>query len=259
MTEDKKQQNDTPVDTGEIKTEENQNGNSEVVENKEEKKDNKDIKSEDKNDNESKKDNDKKEYKTKRKFNTKRKGGFRKKRKFKKREKPEFEQKILSLRRVTRVVAGGRRFSFSAFVIIGNKQGKVGIGIGKSNDASNSIQKAVTNAKKNLVKIKLTENGSIPYDVQAKFKASEVIIRPIVGKGLAVGGAVRTVLELAGVKEGGGKILSRSKNHINNAQATLKALSPFTEKVEYVEKKFTRKKPFKKRRFIKRTNKKENK
>ena len=187
----------------------------------------------------------------------KRKKAFTKRRREERQQ--EFEQKIISLRRVTRVVAGGRRFSFSAFVIIGNKQGKVGIGIGKSNDASNSIQKAVTNAKKNLVKIKLTENGSIPYDVQAKFKASEVIIRPIVGKGLAVGGAVRTVLELAGVKEGGGKILSRSKNHINNAQATLKALSPFTEKVEYVEKKFTRKKPFKKRRFIKRTNKKENK
>ena len=133
-----------------------------------------------------------------------------KKRNFK-REKPEFEQKILSLRRVTRVMAGGRRFSFSVAMVIGDKKNRVGLGMGKANDVVSAIEKAGRNAKKNMIKVKLTDNGSIPFDLQAKYKASEVVIRPITGKGLAAGGAVRSVLEFAGVKEAGAKILSRSK------------------------------------------------
>ena len=143
------------------------------------------------------------------------------------REKPEFEQKIVSLRRVTRVMAGGRRFSFSAAVVIGDRKGRVGFGLGKAGDTSLAIDKAVRMAKKNLVTLKRTESNSLPYDSQAKYKASEVLLRPVSGKGLAAGGAVRTVLELAGVDEVGGKLLSRSKNNINNAKATLAALRPF--------------------------------
>lgn len=159
------------------------------------------------------------------------KKNFRKRTPFK-REKPEFDQKILSLRRVTRVMAGGRRFSFSVAMVVGDKKGQVGFGMGKSNDTTLAIEKAVRNAKKNMVKVTFTKEGSIPYDVTGKYKSSEIIIRPISGKGLAAGGAVRTVLEFAGAKEAGAKILTRSKNHINNAKATLDALKPFSQKVE---------------------------
>jgi len=143
------------------------------------------------------------------------------------REKPEFDQKIVSLRRVTRVMAGGRRFSFSCAIVIGDRKGRVGFGIGKANDTAAAIDKAVRVAKKNMLSIKRTENNSIPHDSQAKYKASEVLLRPVSGKGLAAGGGVRTVLELAGIDEVGGKLLSRSKNNINNSKATLRALLPF--------------------------------
>jgi len=124
-------------------------------------------------------------------------------------------------------MAGGRRFSFSAAIVIGDKKGRVGFGIGKANDTSLAIDKAVRMAKKNMLTIKRTENNSIPHDSQAKYKASEVLLRPVSGKGLAAGGGVRVVLELAGIDEVGGKLLSRSKNNINNAKATLLALKPF--------------------------------
>ena len=147
-----------------------------------------------------------------------------------KREKPEFEQKIISLRRVTRVTSGGRRFSFSAGVVIGDRLGRVGFGLAKANDTAAAIDKAVRAAKKTMITLKLTETKSIPYDVKSKYKASEVMLRPVSGKGLAAGGAVRTVLELAGVDEVGGKLLTRSKNNINNAKATVQALQVFAVK-----------------------------
>ncbi|PID83243.1 30S ribosomal protein S5 [Candidatus Campbellbacteria bacterium] len=228
----KTEQNDTPKESKEEK----------VVENKEEVK----TTSENENKEEKTKSSDKKDFKGRkpfdknRRFNNKRGGKFR--RPFR-REKPEFEQKILSLRRVTRVMAGGRRFSFSVAVVVGDKKGRVGIGLGKSNDTTMAIDKAVRNAKKNMVRIKLNKDGSIPYDVSAKYKASEVNIRPVKGKGLAAGGAVRTVLEYAGVKEAGAKLLTRSKNHINNAWATIIALEPFSEKVEVSLQKEDRRNP----------------
>jgi len=146
------------------------------------------------------------------------------------REKPEFDQKIVSLRRVTRVMAGGRRFSFSCAIVIGDKKGRVGFGLAKANDTAAAIDKAIRVAKKDMITLKLTENNSIPHDVQTKYKASEVLLRPVSGKGLAAGGGVRTVLELAGVDEVGGKLLSRSKNNINNARATIQALRTFAVK-----------------------------
>lgn len=143
------------------------------------------------------------------------------------RPKPEFDQKIIDIRRVTRVVKGGRRFSFSVSIVIGNKKGSVGVGIGKAGDTALAIEKAIRNAKKNLIKLKLDENNSIPYEVEAKYCSSQVVIRPSKGKGVVAGSSVRTVLELAGISEVSAKILSRSKNKLNNAQVAIKALSAF--------------------------------
>ncbi len=141
------------------------------------------------------------------------------------RTRPEFDQKIISLRRVTRVVAGGRRFSFSVALVAGNRKGMVGVGTGKGGDTALSIEKAFRNAKKNMIAVPLSATGSIPFDSHAKYGASSVMIMPAPGRGLVAGGAMRTVLEFAGVKNVSGKILSRSKNGLNNAQATILALS----------------------------------
>lgn len=140
------------------------------------------------------------------------------------RAKPEFDQKIVSLRRVTRVMAGGRRFSFSVCLVAGNRKGMVGVGQGKALDTPLAIEKALRDAKKNMITINTTNKMSIPHDTQAKFGASVVKIMPAPGKGLLAGSSVRTVLELAGLKEVGAKLLSRSKNSANNAYAALKAL-----------------------------------
>lgn len=143
------------------------------------------------------------------------------------RAKPEFDQKIISLRRVTRVVAGGRRFAFSVSIVAGNKKGMVGVGQGKASDTPLAIEKAFRDARKNMITINTTKNMSIPYDVEAKYSASVVKLMPAKGKGILAGSSVRTVLELAGLKEVGAKILSRSKNSYNNALATIKALKKF--------------------------------
>lgn len=138
--------------------------------------------------------------------------------------KPEFDQKIVSLRRVTRVMAGGRRFSFSVALVAGNRKGQVGVGQGKAADTPLAIEKAFRDAKKNMIKVNTTKDMSIPHDVEAKYAASHVQIRPVRGKGILAGSSVRTVLELAGLKEVGAKLLSRSKNSANNAYAAIKAL-----------------------------------
>ncbi len=140
------------------------------------------------------------------------------------RVRSEFDQKIISIRRVTRVVAGGRRFSFSVAMVIGNKKGKVGVGIGKAGDTQLAIEKAVRAAKKDLIEVTMNRHQNIPHDVQIKLGASEVMIMPAPGKGLVAGSSIRTVLELAGVKDVTAKILSRSKNRLNNARAAIAAL-----------------------------------
>ena len=140
------------------------------------------------------------------------------------RTKPEFEQKIVSLRRVTRVMAGGRRFSFSVCLVAGNKKGMVGVGQGKASDTPLAIEKAFRDARKHMITINTTSNMSIPHDVEAKFNASRVKIMPAPGKGILAGSSVRTVLELAGLKEIGAKLFSRSKNKANNAYVAVKAL-----------------------------------
>lgn len=141
------------------------------------------------------------------------------------RVKPEFDQKIISIRRVTRVVTGGRRFSFSVAVVIGDRKGRVGVGQGKAGDTPIAIDKAVRDARKNMIKVSLTKNATIPHEVDAKYSGSRVLIMRAPGKGILAGSSVRTVLEFAGVKEVSAKIFSRSKNKVNNAQAAIKALS----------------------------------
>ena len=140
------------------------------------------------------------------------------------RYRPEYDQKILAIRRVARVVAGGRRFSFSVAIVAGNRQGKVGVGTGKAGDTSLAIEKAFNNARKNLMTIHLTDNKSIPHQVEAKYASARVAIRPAAGRGLVSGSSVRSVLELAGITDVTTKLLSRTKNPINNARATILAL-----------------------------------
>ncbi|OGF62677.1 30S ribosomal protein S5 [Candidatus Giovannonibacteria bacterium RIFCSPHIGHO2_01_FULL_45_33] len=143
------------------------------------------------------------------------------------RPKSEYEQKLIDLRRVARVVAGGRRFTFRAALVIGNLKGDVGFGLGKAADTSQSIEKALRDAKKHMISVPLTENGSIPHEVSAKYASARVILKPSrVGKekGLVAGGAPRVVLALAGVKNASAKILSHGKNKINNARATMEAI-----------------------------------
>ncbi len=140
------------------------------------------------------------------------------------RPKPEYDHKMVSIRRVARVMAGGRRFSFSVTVVAGNKLGKVGVGLGKASDTSLAIDKALNAAKKEMIQVPMTKSGTITGQADAKFKSAVVIMKPAPGKGLIAGSSVRTVLELAGVKDVNAKILSRSKNKLNNARAAIKAL-----------------------------------
>ncbi len=147
-------------------------------------------------------------------------------------EKPrsEFDQKTLAVRRVTRVVAGGRRFAFSVAIVTGNKKGSVGVGIGKAGDTSQAIQKALADAKKSMITLSLTKTHSITAPSEAKNSSARVMIFPNNGRGLVAGSAVRTVLELAGVKDVTAKVFSPSKNKLNIARAALDALQMFAQK-----------------------------
>lgn len=140
------------------------------------------------------------------------------------RVRPEFDQKIISIRRVTRVMAGGRRFSFSVAMVIGDKKGRVGVGIGKAGDTQLAIEKAVRDAKKHMITVPMDEHSRIAHDVEKKLSSSRVMIMPAPGRGLVAGSSTRTVLEMAGVKDVTAKLLSRSKNKLNNARATIEAL-----------------------------------
>lgn len=146
------------------------------------------------------------------------------------RVKPEFDQKIIDIRRVTRVVAGGRRFSFSVALVAGDKKGCVGLGLGKAGDTALAINKALRNAKKNMVRLKLTKTMSIPHELSAKFSSSYVVLIPNKGRGLVAGSVVRDIVKLSGMKDITGKILSNSKNKLNNAKAVMSALSGISSK-----------------------------
>lgn len=149
-------------------------------------------------------------------------------------EKPreEFESKLLDLARVTRVTAGGKRLRFRAVVIVGNKQGKVGVGVSKGLDVAQAIEKATRIAKKNLITIPIVEE-TILHEVYAKFGAAQVILKPQrKGRGLVAGGVVRVICLSAGIKNISSKILGRTGNKLNNAQATIKALKKLKRQAE---------------------------
>lgn len=135
----------------------------------------------------------------------------------------EFEEVIVNIGRVTKVVKGGRRFRFSALIVVGDKKGHVGYGVGKAKEIPDAVRKAVDDAFKNMIYVNLKKT-TIAHDVQAKFNASTVLLKPAAeGTGLIAGGAVRPVLELAGVKDILTKSL-RSNNAANVVRATCKAL-----------------------------------
>ena len=146
--------------------------------------------------------------------------------------KSEYKDKILDLRRVTRVVAGGKRMSFRATVVIGNEKGQVGIGVGKGLDVAQAVDKGKLKAKKDLITIPL-KGRSIPHEVLAKYSAAQVVIKPAkLGHGLKAGGSVRDVLLLAGVKDATSKTLGTTKNKLTNGLAAIEAL----KKLRIVEK-----------------------
>ncbi len=141
------------------------------------------------------------------------------------RERSEFDRRLLDVRRVARVVKGGRRFSFRTTVVIGNRRGKVGVGVAKGPDVAAATEKAVHQARKHLIIVPLTPAGSIAHEVRAKFSAARVLLRPRpAGAGIVAGGAVRAVVELAGIANISSKILSRTPNKLTNAMAALEAL-----------------------------------
>ncbi len=138
--------------------------------------------------------------------------------------KGEYKEKVLDLRRVTRVVAGGKRFRFRATVVIGDERGRVGVGVAKGIDVAQAVDKAKVIAKKRIITVPLKDK-TIPHEVEAKFSAARIIIKPARnGHGLKAGGSVRQVLLLVGVRDATAKCLGGTKNKLTNAMAAIEAL-----------------------------------
>lgn len=163
-------------------------------------------------------------------------GGFKKKRefgarnrKFGERPKEEFEQRILDVARVTRVMKGGKRMSFRVCVVIGDKKGRVAVALGKGADVTLAVNKAVNKAKKNIINVPIY-NDTIPHELNAKFGSAKIILKPASkGRGVISGGVVRVVLDLAGIKNVTSKILG-TNNKVNNAKCTVMALAKLKRK-----------------------------
>lgn len=137
----------------------------------------------------------------------------------------EFGEKIVAIERVTKVVKGGRRFSFSAYAVVGDKKGHVGFGHGKANEVPDAIKKAVKDAKNNLISVPIYKKITVPHEVHAKFLASKVMLKPAPkGKGIVASSTVRAVVELAGYTDIYSKTYG-SRSKANTVHATLKALS----------------------------------
>lgn len=144
-------------------------------------------------------------------------------------EKPksEFDQFILDMARVTRVTKGGKHMSFRICVILGDRHGRVGYGVSKAADVQASVEKAVHQAKKNIIRVPIV-NETIPHRVVKKFKSSTVMLKPAPkGSGIIAGGAVRVMLDMAGIPNASSKILGKTKNKIVTAKATFEALRAF--------------------------------
>jgi len=139
-------------------------------------------------------------------------------------KKDEFESQLLDLARVTRVTSGGKRFRFRATVVIGDKEGSIGVGIAKGKDVSQAIEKAIKVARKKLIVIPILKD-TIPHQIEAKFGSARVLLKSQrKGRGLVAGGVVRVICSLAGIKNISSKLLSKSRNKYNIAQATIEAL-----------------------------------
>ncbi|KAK1732107.1 ribosomal protein S5 (chloroplast) [Skeletonema marinoi] len=148
----------------------------------------------------------------------------------------KFIERLIKISRVTKVTKGGKKLSFRAVVVIGDENGQVGVGVGKAEDVVNAFKKAKTDGRKNLIKIPLTKSLTIPHGVVGDKGACKIIMRPsIEGSGVVAGGAVRTVLEVAGVKNVIAKQLG-SDNLLNNARAAIVALENLTTKSQVLKK-----------------------
>jgi small subunit ribosomal protein S5 len=157
-------------------------------------------------------------------FENRAKKPFSGKKRFADRPKEEFEQRILDVARVTRVMKGGKRMSFRTCVAIGDKKGRVAVALGKGADVTLAVNKAVNKAKKNIVHVPIV-NDTIPHEIYEKFGSAKILIKPASkGRGVIAGGVVRVVLDLAGVKNVSSKILG-TNNKVNNAKCTVLALS----------------------------------
>jgi small subunit ribosomal protein S5 len=135
-----------------------------------------------------------------------------------------FEERVVQIKRVSKKTKGGNNIGFTALVVVGDRSGKVGAGLGKAKDVPSAIRKGVSKAKRNIVTVKIEEN-TIPHEVTNKFKAATVLLKPASkGSGIIAGGAVRDVLELCGIKDISAKIISGTTNKMNIVNCTLEAL-----------------------------------
>ena len=141
------------------------------------------------------------------------------------REKSEFDQKAIDVARVTRVTSGGRRFSLRITMIIGDRNGRVGLGTGKGLDTQLAMEKAFKDARKNLIKLPIDNKKSINHEIEAKYDSAKIWISPNNGKGLIAGSSARVILNLAGLQNVTAKFHGGTKNKLNNARVTMKALS----------------------------------
>nr|YP_010471985.1 ribosomal protein S5 [Haslea avium]UVG41450.1 ribosomal protein S5 [Haslea avium] len=151
-------------------------------------------------------------------------------------QEPKLVERLIKISRVSKVTKGGKKLSFRAIVVVGDENGQVGVGVAKADDVVNAFKKAKSDGRKNLIKLPITKSLSIPHDVKGSFGACDVIMRPSVeGSGVIAGGAVRIVLEVAGVKNVIAKQLG-SNNLLNNARAAVCALDNLTTKSQVAKK-----------------------
>lgn len=151
-------------------------------------------------------------------------------------QEPKLVERLIKISRVSKVTKGGKKLSFRAIVVVGDENGQVGVGVAKADDVVNAFKKAKTDGRKNLIQLPITKSFSIPHHVVGNFGACKVIVRPsIEGSGVIAGGSVRTVLEVAGIKNVIAKQLG-SNNLLNNARAAVSALDSLTTKSQVLKK-----------------------